>query len=439
MINSKAIVLGFTAPFGSGCSTAAQELKVKKGFHYVKLSSVIRKEWQVLHQNQTPTRSDLQKLGNELRVKNKNPGILVQKCIEDLEALPDKIEKIAIDGIRNLGEIKVLQNTFQLRFYLFAIQCKQSERWERIRASEYEPNGLTEQHFAEDNERDRDQETVYGQQVQLCIDQADVFIDNDDIGIGEFREKVIGYTELVTGEKPRYARTEEIMMNLAYSTSHGSKCLKRQVGALLVEAEIENDEITKVGDIVGLGFNENPRGTSPCVEEKEYGADPAKNIPGSCYRDIVRYDFFKKQAEKGTFCPACAKKLQIPTTKRPPWLCVHCNVDLEGYFWPERAMTKCTAVHAEVQAILSARERAKGTVLFTTTFPCFQCAEQIAQSGIRYVVYTETYPDLYAANRLEIAGIKVTRFEGVRASRFDEIFSKARPYIAEVIRAQSFV
>lgn len=38
--------------------------------------------------------------------------------------------------------------------------------------------------------------------------------------------------DVVGGTKPRYARPDEILMNLAYSASHGSKCLKRQVGAV---------------------------------------------------------------------------------------------------------------------------------------------------------------------------------------------------------------
>ena len=89
-------------------------------------------------------------------------------------------------------------------------------------------------------------------------------------------------------------------------------------------------------------------------------------------------------------------------------------------------MTLCTAVHAEVAAILSAAGRTKDTTLYTTTFPCFQCAEKIAQAGITNIVFNEVYPDIRAAERLDIAGINVLRFEGIRSRRFDEIFSKAQ-------------
>jgi deoxycytidylate deaminase len=243
--------------------------------------------------------------------------------------------------------------------------------------------------------------------------------------MARLRKKVIEYVDVVTGKTPRYARPDEILMNLAYSASHGSKCLKRQVGAVLVDAPFG-----QMGPVVGPGFNENPSGTSPCVEEKEYGADPRNSVPGRCYRDIVRHKSFEELAKQNARCPACGKPITSPVAQERPWKCAGCSRNLEDYFWPERAMSWCTAIHAEVASILSAGIRARGTTLYTTTFPCFQCAEKIVQAGIKSVVFTEPYPDIRAAERLTIAGIKPIRFEGVRSGRFDEIFSRARPYVA---------
>ena len=201
----------------------------------------------------------------------------------------------------------------------------------------------------------------------------------------------------------------------------GSKCLKRQVGAVLVNAPPG-----VMGEVVGQGFNENPLGTHPCVEEAAYGADPANKVNGKCYRDIVRQESFIQYAASGTKCPNCGNTITNPGKFGPPWKCSNCSTDLEDYFWPERAISLCTAVHAEVAAILSSAGRTKGSTLYTTTFPCFQCTEKIAQCGISNIVFNEPYPDVRAATRLDIAKIKATRFEGVRSRRFDEIFSKAR-------------
>ena len=96
-------------------------------------------------------------------------------------------------------------------------------------------------------------------------------------------------------------------------------------------------------------------------------------------------------------------------------------------------MTLCTAVHAEVAAVTGQRgapERAERRCI-RQPFPCFQCSEKIAQAGVKNIVFTEPYPDIRAAERLEIAGIEIERFEGIRSSCFDEIFLGHDPYISE--------
>jgi dCMP deaminase len=80
-------------------------------------------------------------------------------------------------------------------------------------------------------------------------------------------------------------------------------------------------------------------------------------------------------------------------------------------------------VHAEARTILAAGDRARGSVLYTTTFPCMQCAEKITEAGVIRVVYTEAYPDPYGVERLAIANIDIQQFEGVRsAAAIDRIF-----------------
>jgi deoxycytidylate deaminase/dephospho-CoA kinase len=432
-IDHRAIVIGMTGPFGSGSTTAAGMLAETRGFHHARLSQFVKDKWKQENLEKRPTRSDLQRLGNRIRLESRDPGFLAQLVLSQLETSASVFDKIVFDGIRNLGEIETLRRHFGPAFYLFAFECQPSERWERVRTREYETAGLSESQFVSDNEDDKDQETIYGQQVQLCVDDADVIINNEaEVTPQELRTKLIEYLDLVTGRTPRYASPVEIFMNLAYSSAHGSKCLKRQVGAVLVDTRPN-----EMGEVVGLGFNENPLGTSPCVEEEKYGANPAQKRPGKCFRDIVRHKSFVQLATAKRLCPSCGEPIsEFGENSNPPWLCrkKECSVNLEKFFWPERAMTKCTAVHAEVQAILAARGRAKSTTLYTTTFPCFQCAEAISHVGIKWIVYTEPYPDVSSGQRLEIAGVEVARFEGVRSGRFDEIFGRARPYIYELTR-----
>ena len=414
-------VIALTGPFGSGSTTCAEILKDRLGYTIIRLSDAIRKVWTAENPKKTPARSDLQALGNRMRRDSANPGELARLAVEELRARPDA-DRIVIDGVRNVGEVESLRDSFGRNFFLFAVECPASDRFGRLK-SVY---GQDLTRFAEDNERDRDQEDAFGQQVELCVDAADALLTNDDsVTQRTLRDKVVEFVRLVTGEVPRYPHPHEILMNLAYSSSHGSKCLKRQVGAVLVKASP-----LVMGGVVGQGFNENPTGTAPCVEEPRYGAKPKESVPGRCFRDMVRHESYVSLAERKARCPSCGEQLKAPAVEVPPWHCEACSSNLDRFFWPERAMSLCTAVHAETAALMAAGERARGSTLYSTTFPCFQCAEKIAHAGVKAVVYNEPYPDVRAAERLQISKIDVVRFEGIRSGRFDEIFSRARPYIA---------
>lgn len=48
-------------------------------------------------------------------------------------------------------------------------------------------------------------------------------------------------------------------------------------------------------------------------------------------------------------------------------------------------------VHAEANAILNAVTELHNTTLFVTKFPCHECAKLIAQSGIKTVLYKDSY------------------------------------------------
>ncbi len=423
-------VIGLTGPFGSGCSTAAGILRDELGYEHLRLSEIIRERWAKKHRR-VPFREELQNLGNHLREDSGRPGFLVEEMLKKLDGGKAR-SSIVIDAIRNRGEIRALRNRFGTDFYLLAFECPTSERWKRVKKT-YRLQRRDRQDFMDDDQRDRGQEYDFGQQVQLCVDRSDVMIDNGiNLSKRALRGKVVEYTLLLTGEKPRYAFPQEIFMNLAYSASHSSKCLKRQVGALLVAASPGER-----GEIISQGFNENPIATHPCVEEPKYGANLRTGKPGSCYRDIVRHESFVQLGQQDRHCPKCGERLKRPEKKEPPWRCSKCSCDLEVFFWPERAMSLCTAVHAEAMAIISAGSRAKGTTLYTTTFPCFQCAEKIAHAGIQHIVFTEPYPDIRAFERLQLAGIRFARFEGVRSGRFDEIFERARPSFERRITATS--
>lgn len=412
MIEPK-LVIGVTGAFGSGCTTAARYLRDERGFEMITLSDCIRSEWNKRNPGKEPSRLDLQKLGDELRQKNKN-GFLIETTLNELNKKDGNPKYLVFDGIRNLGEIDQLRNTFGYKFSLLGVLAATDERWERIGSTTYIDKGLTRSDFILDDQRDSNEEVDWGQQVHLCIDRADLLVNNAaNVTLTAFKNKILEFIDLVSGTTVRSAAMDEILMNMAFSGSHSSKCLKRHVGAVVVDPS---------GRVVGVGYNENPLGTKPCVEEPEYGKQ--------CFRDIVRNEHFKRLSERKILCPVCAN--QLPEIKGPPWRCPNCakkevKTNLESFFFPDRAMNWCTAIHAEVWAILAAGDRGRGGTLYTTAFPCFQCAEKITQAEIDEVIFTEPYPDPYSKARLTLAGIKLKQFEGVRSSSFERIFSRMKP------------
>jgi len=405
--------IGLTGAFGSGCTTASLTLRDDRRFEHVRLSDGIRDKWKEIHgPDANPTRSELQQLGDQLR-QDSNPSILIDMAIDRVNR-EQKTQPLAIDGIRNVAEIERLKEIYGYQFTLVAVLSSTEARWERIKSTAYLGQGLSQADFARDDARDRNEETTWGQQVELCIDNADIIIDNsEDVTLNRFKSKVREFADLSTRKKTRSATSHEIRMHMAYAASHSSKCLKRHVGAVLINQD---------GNLIASGYNENPQMTKPCAEEKDYEFQ--------CFRDIVRNSHFEKLSIDKAKCPHCGE--QLPIIKGPPWICPKCKekgqkTNLESFFFPDRAMNWCTAVHSEIWAVLAAGDRARSATLYVTTFPCMQCAEKIAQAGVRAVWYTEAYPDPHGIDRLKLAKVEVKRFEGVRSSAFERIFSSSKP------------
>jgi deoxycytidylate deaminase len=401
--DGRAPVIALTGPFGAGLTTAAARMKTASSYQYVSVSDGLRSEWASRYNSEAPTRSDLQRLGDEIR-RTEGGGALIDRAIA--HANIDMDAPIVIESIKNVGEVHRLRRKFGYRLLLVAILSDLDIRTKRL-IPLYEQLGLDPGHLMDDDLRDRNEEVPYGQEVELCIDLADIILLNNG-RMKEYLEKIDTLTGLAGHTKKRDLTKTEIYMQAAYSMARSSKCLKRHVGAVLVDA---------LGRMVAAGYNENPSGTKPCVEEPRYEF--------RCHRDIVRNQHFATLARRGVHCPVCGTALAA--IEGPPWRCPRCDQDgrktnLELYYFPDRAMTWCTAVHAEVRAILAAGDRARNSTLYTTTFPCMQCAEKIAEAGVIGVVYTEAYPDRYGSDRLDIAGIDVRQFEGVRSSAVDRLF-----------------
>ncbi len=139
---------------------------------------------------------------------------------------------------------------------------------------------------------------------------------------------------------------DEYFMDFAMLTAKRSTCLRRQVGAVIVQDK----------HIIATGYNGAPRGIAHCGERE-----------GGCLR----------------------KELGVPSGEKHEL---------------------CRALHAEQNAIIQAAtlgQSVEGGTIYITHQPCAICAKMIINAGIQRIVVREGYPDELAVEILREAGLRI--------------------------------
>ena len=80
----------------------------------------------------------------------------------------------------------------------------------------------------------------------------------------------------------------------------------------------------------------------------------------------------------------------------------------------ENGFTKPYVLHAEANAITKvakSNNSSDGATLYVTAAPCVECAKLIIQSGIRRVVYRDSYRITDGSELMERAGIEILQIE----------------------------
>ncbi len=153
----------------------------------------------------------------------------------------DKEAKWVVDSIRNPGEIRLFRE-FSRNFFLMAVCADRHIRWERVRPRY---NGNLK-NFEDDDKNDTGEDNPpHGQRVGDCFSEADIIISNNEPiaapGTEDF-DKLAGrvkrYADLVAEPLTRVPiiSRDEALMAAAYAVSLESSCLKRKVGAVVVDA-----------------------------------------------------------------------------------------------------------------------------------------------------------------------------------------------------------
>lgn len=315
------------------------------------------------------------------------------------------------DSIKHPDEVQTLRSIYGDGFYLIGIASSRSCRKKYLT----DQQGMSTEEADRLIVRDESEGFPFGQHMRDAFHLADAFVNIDD---PNFPRQLGRIFDLIFGNPYLTPTKDEYSMFIAYAASLRSGDLSRQVGAVVSSASDE---------IISTGAND-----VPCSGGGLYWSDDAKDE-----RDY-KHKYDANEKERNAIVVKIMKKFDTEGKNDKELL--------------EEGKGKLTdtgvlditeygrAVHAEMEAIISCARSGvsprEGT-LYTTTFPCHNCAKHIVAAGISRVVFVEPYPRSLASKLHpdsiflayeEDAGqangkVKFEPFVGVGPRHFFDLFS----------------
>ncbi len=294
-----------------------------------------------------------------------------------------------VRSLKTPEEIAALRETYGKSFIALAAYSPKAARREylRERVRESAPTPCDEeidQLVTTLLRRDEvEPNNAFGQNVEATFPLADFFVETG--GTREaLQASVTRIVELLFGNVFHAPTRDEYGMFHAVSAGVRSSSLARQVGASVCTDE---------GEIIALGCNDVPKAGGGLYWEGDEG-DSRDHLRGHDSNDAM----------KRLFLHDILARLKTSGWLQEP---LHALSDEELFgkaMEPDSVLRQAElmkvieygrSVHAEMAALMDAVKRGitvKGCTLYTTTFPCHNCAKHIVASGVRRVVYVEPYP-----------------------------------------------
>jgi deoxycytidylate deaminase len=383
---------------------------------------------------------EMQNIGNSLRRKF-GGDYLIEKTIEKIvryrkekrgisPAEPARPERRAfiVDSLKNTEELDLLKQVYGETLCTIGIFAPDEIRQNRLRDKGFDPASIEKI-----TSRDQGEVDTFGQKTRKIFVNADFFVCND-ARPEELKAKVARFLDILFDTSIRTPTRAESAMYEASSASLNSACMSRQVGAAIV---------SDAGELIAVGWNDVPRfgGGLYCEDDNSIYDETRKKIGDNdkrcfkwggkiCHNEVKRNKILDKISERIAAGTVLKKGSGFSDVRA---LLEGTDVD--------NLIEFSRSIHAEMEAILSvAREGRKSlsrATLYTSTYPCHNCARHIVASGIHEVIYIEPYLKSLAielhndaiSENPDDRGSKVVfrQYDGVAPSKFMKLFKSGSP------------
>jgi len=418
------LVIGIVAPVGVNLDDVQNRLQSFFGqfrytFNFIQVSELCKPYLE----NGPSAKTELERLdtgmnnGRTLREKYKRGDFYALLAINQINAkrstssgAPEPLKRHAhvIRSLKHPDEVETLRRVYGDGFFLLGVSSSIKSRKYYLQNIK----GVPEDQIDRLIERDDKEAGDYGQRTRDVFELADAFVTTDDTE--RLSAQLSRILDLLFSKPVVSPTADEYAMFLAYAASLRSADLSRQVGAVIANSH---------SDIIATGANDVPR----------FGG--GLYWPGEDdQRDYIQgHD--SNELEKREIMLRIMKKLDRQDSKDDESL-----INEGAKLLKDMGVLNITeygrAVHAEMEAILSAARNGisvrKGT-LYSTTYPCHNCAKHIVAAGISTVKYIEPYPKSYATklhgDSIEANGeddskkVHFEPFVGIGPRRFVDLFS----------------
>lgn len=358
----------------------------------------------------------------------KNLFVIPKRVSQLVKAIRKKHIKqgvwITIDAIRNPFEAIYFQQRYS-DFFLLAINTPNENRLSHLR----DVHNLSDQQIKELDDKEYperlDDKSIYvSQNIQKCIEIADIHINNPDRSLYdncELRSQLIWYLSLMLHPGLVTPTAIERCMQLASSVKFSSGCISRQVGAVITDKDYS---------VKAVGWNDSPSGQIPCilrsVEELMSGGD--KMVYSQYERNDDEYQSVLRSTYKSIVGLKNLKGRNIS----------YCFKDLQNEVDGEKNQVHTRSLHAEENAFLQLSKYGGvgivGGYLFSTASPCELCSKKAYQLGVSKVVYIDPYPGI---SREHIFGVgeekpQLVLYSGAIGQAYHKLYKPIMSYKDEL-------